>query len=99
MRMIARKPGMHNGSDPNFTDTRLLSETFAIQIIDRLHKRGHQAYLVGGCVRDRLLGHTPKDFDISTDAQPEQLLRYFPTGRLVGEQFGVILIPHPEASE
>ena len=90
---------MHNGSDPNSIDRQLLSETFAIQIIDGLHKRGHQAYLVGGCVRDRLLGHTPKDFDISTDAQPEQLLRYFPTGRLVGEQFGVILIPHPEASE
>ncbi len=90
---------MHNGSSPNSTDTRLLSERLAIQIIDGLHKQGHQAFLVGGCVRDRLLGHPPKDFDISTDARPDQLLRYFPAGQLVGEQFGVILIPHPEASE
>ncbi len=90
---------MHNGSNPNFTDARLPNENFAIEIIDGLHKRGHKAYLVGGCVRDRLLGHAPKDFDISTDARPDELLRYFPTGRLVGEQFGVILIPHPEAPE
>jgi poly(A) polymerase len=89
---------MHNGSDPNSIDTRLSSERLAIQIIDGLHKRGHQAFLVGGCVRDRLLGHTPKDFDVSTDARPDQLLQYFPAGRLVGEQFGVILIPHPEAA-
>ncbi len=88
---------MHNGSDPNSIATRLSSERLAIQIIDGLHKRGHRAFLVGGCVRDRLLGHLPKDFDISTDARPDQLLQYFPTGRLVGEQFGVILIPHPEA--
>jgi tRNA nucleotidyltransferase/poly(A) polymerase len=89
---------MHNGSDPNSIDTRLSSERLAIQIIDGLHKQGHQAFLVGGCVRDRLLGYTPKDFDVSTDARPDQLLQYFPTGRLVGEQFGVILIPHPEVA-
>jgi len=90
---------MHNESDPNSSDPQLLSETFAIEIIDGLHKRGHQAYLAGGCVRDRLLGRAPKDFDISTDAQPEDLLRYFPTARLVGEQFGVILIPHPQQAD
>ncbi len=90
---------MYNQSDTNFRGMHRLTESFAIEIIVGLHKRGHQAYLVGGCVRDRLLGHAPEDFDISTDAQPEQLLRYFPTGKLVGEQFGVILIPHPEAPE
>jgi len=89
---------MHNGSDPNSSGTRLPSECLAIEIIDGLHKRGHLAYLVGGCVRDRLLGRAPKDFDVSTDAQPAEILSYFPTGRLVGEQFGVILIPHPNAS-
>src|SRR5271170_4021086 len=96
--MIARNPEMHNGSDPNSSGTRLPSECLAIEIIDGLHKRGHLAYFVGGCVRDRLLGRAPKDFDVSTDAQPAEILSYFPTGRLVGEQFGVILIPHPNAS-
>ena len=90
---------MHNGSDSNLLDTHPLSEAFAIQIIDGLHKEKHQAYFVGGCVRDRLLGLAPKDFDISTDARPEDILRYFPTGRFVGEQFGVILIPHPTAPD
>jgi putative nucleotidyltransferase with HDIG domain len=90
---------MHNGSDSNLRDSLPLSESLAIQIINGLHKQKHRAYLVGGCVRDRLLGLAPQDFDISTDARPDQILNYFPTGRLVGEQFGVILIPHPNAPE
>jgi poly(A) polymerase len=56
----------------------------------REHER--QAYLVGGCVRDRLLGIHPKDFDISTDARPEEVMQYFPGSQLVGAHFGVVLI-------
>jgi putative nucleotidyltransferase with HDIG domain len=64
----------------------------AADLIATLRGRGHKAYLVGGCVRDRLLGVTPKDFDVATDARPEQVVAYFPGARLVGAQFGVVLV-------
>ncbi len=69
-------------------------ESLALDIIRRLRGSGHQAYLVGGCVRDRRLGIVPKDFDVSTDAQPEQLIRYFPRAQLVGAHFGVVMVRH-----
>ncbi|HSU61533.1 MAG TPA: CCA tRNA nucleotidyltransferase [Bryobacteraceae bacterium] len=69
-------------------------ESLAVDIIRRLRGSGHQAYLVGGCVRDRLLGIVPKDFDVSTDAPPEQLARYFPQTQLVGAHFGVVMVRH-----
>src|SRR3954471_18561516 len=65
----------------------------AIQIIRTLRERGHQAYLVGGCVRDILLGRDPADYDISTDATPEQVMQIFPRTWAVGAQFGVVLVP------
>jgi poly(A) polymerase len=57
-----------------------------------LRSRGFQAWLVGGCVRDLILGREPSDYDISTDARPEDLLRLFPRAQLVGAQFGVVLV-------
>lgn len=62
------------------------------EIIRVLHGRGHQAYLVGGCVRDRLLGIYPKDYDVATDAKPELLRAYFRGAEQVGAHFGVILV-------
>lgn len=67
-------------------------EALAIEIIRELRARGHQAYLVGGCVRDRILGIVPKDFDVSTDAKPNEILSYFPRSELVGAHFGVVLV-------
>ncbi len=64
----------------------------AVELIGELRNRTHKAYLVGGCVRDRLLGVEPKDFDISTDATPAQIAEYFPSALLVGAHFGVVLI-------
>ncbi|MGV6815403.1 MAG: hypothetical protein ACWA5W_10420, partial [Phycisphaerales bacterium] len=49
----------------------------AISVVDRLRGKGHIAYLAGGCVRDLLLGVEPKDFDVATDARPEQIGLYF----------------------
>lgn len=66
----------------------------AIRIIRTLRERGHQAYLVGGCVRDLLLGREPADYDVSTDATPQQVMRIFPETYAVGAQFGVVLVPH-----
>jgi putative nucleotidyltransferase with HDIG domain len=62
------------------------------EIIERLRREGHAAFLVGGCVRDLLLGKTPKDFDVATSARPEELLRLFPRADQVGAHFGVVLV-------
>lgn len=70
----------------------------AIQIASELRARGFQAWLVGGCVRDLVLGREPKDYDISTDATPGQLVQIFPKAQLVGAQFGVILVDGVEVA-
>ena len=58
-----------------------------LRILDRLHSSGFEAYFVGGCVRDLLLGRPPKDFDISTSARPEDLKALFGNCRLIGRRF------------
>lgn len=68
--------------------TRQLAEN----ICRRLVNAGHQAYLVGGCVRDILLGREPADYDVSTDATPERVQQLFPHSLAVGAQFGVIIV-------
>jgi putative nucleotidyltransferase with HDIG domain len=65
----------------------------AISVIRTLRERGHEAYLVGGCVRDLLLGREPADFDVATDATPREVMRIFPETYAVGAQFGVVLVP------
>ena len=70
----------------------------AIQIAARLREHGFQTWLVGGSVRDLLLGREPKDYDISTDARPNQLLEIFPRAQLVGAQFGVVLVDGVEVA-
>ena len=53
----------------------------AREIVSTLRSHGYQGYLVGGCVRDLLLGIPPKDYDVTTDAHPEQVLKLFPDAR------------------
>jgi poly(A) polymerase len=72
-------------------------KTFAISIVQTLRQSGFQAYLVGGCVRDLLLGREPKDYDVATSATPEQVMGIFPETYAVGAQFGVVLVPVPES--
>jgi poly(A) polymerase len=69
---------------------------FAKSIVETLRKRGLQAYLVGGCVRDLLLKREPKDYDVATDATPQQIMEIFPDTYAAGAQFGVVLIPFLE---
>jgi len=69
---------------------------FARSIVITLRHRGFQAYLVGGCVRDLLLGREPKDYDVATDATPQQVMEIFPETYAVGAQFGVVLVPAPD---
>src|SRR5262249_16342154 len=68
------------------------SEQLAREICRQLRAGGHQAYLVGGCVRDLLLKREPKDFDVATSAPPADLLQMFPASEPVGAHFGVILV-------
>ncbi|RKG60081.1 polynucleotide adenylyltransferase PcnB [Corallococcus sp. CA054B] len=59
----------------------------ALKVVLRLHQHGHQAYLVGGCVRDLLLGKKPKDFDVATSAHPGEVRAIFRNCRLIGRRF------------
>lgn len=62
----------------------------ALKVLYRLHKAGFAAYLVGGSVRDLLLGGTPKDFDVATDAHPEQVHKLFQNSYIVGRRFRLV---------
>ncbi len=62
-------------------------------VVETLRRQGFQAYLVGGCVRDLLLGREPGDYDVATDATPDEVMRLFPQTYAVGAQFGVVMVP------
>lgn len=64
----------------------------AIEVCRILNQHGHQAFIVGGCVRDLLLGVTPKDWDITTDASPQKVMRLFPKHYPTGLQHGTITV-------
>jgi putative nucleotidyltransferase with HDIG domain len=68
------------------------SEALARAVIAKLRSAGHKAWLVGGCVRDILLGCQPKDFDVATDARPDRIMDLFPNSGRVGAHFGVVLV-------
>ena len=62
----------------------------ALNVVKTIHKAGYEAYFVGGCVRDLLLGLEPKDFDIVTSAKPEQINKLFSRSRLIGRRFLIV---------
>jgi poly(A) polymerase len=66
----------------------------ATEIVRRLRSGGFPAYWVGGCVRDMVMGHPPRDYDVTTGATPEQVVKLFPGALTVGAQFGVVIVPH-----
>ena len=67
-----------------------------MKIIYRLHRMGFAAYVVGGAVRDLLLGRTPKDFDIATDARPGQIKKRFGNAYVIGRRFRLVHIHFQE---
>ncbi|MCI5052348.1 MAG: polynucleotide adenylyltransferase PcnB [Simkaniaceae bacterium] len=83
--IIAVEPKIYSKPDHDIPLDRI--DPHAITVVRRLREHGFEAFLVGGCVRDLLLGHKPKDFDISTSAQPEQIKRLFRNSFLVGRRF------------
>ena len=68
----------------------------ALHVVRELRRHGFQSYLAGGCVRDMLLGSEPTDYDVTTDATPNEVMRIFPETYAVGAQFGVVLVPVPK---
>jgi poly(A) polymerase len=68
---------------------------FAVAVVRRLQEAGHQALWAGGCVRDELLGLVPKDYDVATDAVPEEVRRLFRRTIAVGISFGVVEVLGP----
>jgi poly(A) polymerase len=67
----------------------------AVSVVRRLQHHGHEAYLVGGCVRDLIAGLEPKDFDVATDARPPRIKRLFRNARIIGRRFRLAHICFP----
>ncbi|MDG1987198.1 MAG: polynucleotide adenylyltransferase PcnB [Halieaceae bacterium] len=80
MKVISRD--QHSISNKDISDN-------ALNIISGLSDRGHEAYLVGGAVRDLLLGRIPKDFDVATSATPEEIRKIFRRARVIGRRFRI----------
>lgn len=64
----------------------------ARRVVLRLQRHGHEAYFVGGCVRDLMIGRVPKDFDVATSAHPNEIRRLFRNGRIIGRRFRLVHI-------
>lgn len=73
-----------HGIDPTLVDDR------AIKVVETLQDEGYEAYIVGGAVRDLLLGHRPKDFDVATNATPEQVKSLFRRAFIIGRRFRIV---------
>ncbi len=76
-------------SDIHGIDPTLISRN-AVRVTETLQQAGYRAFIVGGAVRDLLLGIAPKDFDVATDATPEQVQRLFRRARLIGRRFQIV---------
>jgi poly(A) polymerase len=81
-------PVSEHGIDPDLVDER------AVKVVRTLHQAGFQAYVVGGAVRDLLVGLRPKDFDVATDATPEQVKGLFRRAFIIGRRFRIVHVIH-----
>ncbi len=77
---------------PEHTLSRKNISVEALKVLYRLHYAGYKAYLVGGSVRDLLLGKQPKDFDIATDARPGEIRKLFRNSRIIGRRFRLVQV-------
>ncbi|WP_085316926.1 polynucleotide adenylyltransferase PcnB [Derxia lacustris] len=85
---IPRAPRIYSGRDLGI-DVRQIP-TYATRVALTLHDAGYAAYIVGGAVRDLLSGANPKDFDVATDATPEQVHAVFRRSRIIGRRFQIV---------
>ena len=88
------KPEVVNPKNFNL-NTNLISKN-CLSIISKLHRKGFQAYIVGGCVRDLIQKLDPKDFDIVTNCEPGQIRKIFKNSRIIGRRFKLVHITFPD---
>ena len=81
-------PASEHGIDPGLVDER------AAKVVATLQAAGHEAYIVGGAVRDLLVGRRPKDFDVATNATPEQVKSLFRRAFIIGRRFRIVHVVH-----
>jgi len=81
-------PVAEHGIDPKLLDDR------AVRVVETLQQAGYEAYVVGGAVRDLLLGRRPKDFDVATNATPEQVKSLFRRAFIIGRRFRIVHVVH-----
>ncbi len=86
-------PVSEHGINPSLLDDR------AIKVVTTLQDAGYEAYVVGGAVRDLLLGHRPKDFDVATSATPEQVKSLFRRAFIIGRRFRIVHVVHGRGRE
>ena len=86
-------PREQHGIDPKLLDDR------AVKVVTTLQEAGHEAYIVGGAVRDLLLGHRPKDFDVATNATPEQVKALFRRAFIIGRRFRIVHVVYGRGRE
>ncbi len=80
---------------PHHPIVREAIDSDALKIMERLDRQGFLACLVGGAVRDLMLGRRPKDFDIATDARPGQIKKRFPNAYVIGRRFRLVHVHFP----
>ncbi|MGL6203758.1 MAG: polynucleotide adenylyltransferase PcnB, partial [Giesbergeria sp.] len=86
-------PVAQHGIDPALVDRR------AADVVHTLKQAGYEAYIVGGAVRDLLLGLRPKDFDVATNATPEQVKQLFRRAFIIGKRFRIVHVVHGRGRE
>ncbi|MCH8180158.1 MAG: polynucleotide adenylyltransferase PcnB [Proteobacteria bacterium] len=86
-------PASEHGIDPALVDDR------ARKVVETLQDAGYEAYIVGGAVRDLILGHRPKDFDVATNATPEQVKGLFRRAFIIGRRFRIVHVVHGRGRE
>ncbi len=82
---LVEQARIYSRSEHNISRSQISDN--ALKVLNRLQREGFDAYLVGGCVRDLLLGREPKDFDVATNAEPDQVKKVFRNCRLIGRRF------------
>lgn len=104
IRTLSEPPGPQHAIEKALTiPPRLAADPrlrFALEVVATLRREGHQALWAGGCVRDLILGGEPSDYDVATDAHPDQVMRVFRRTIPVGVSFGVVrVLGPPEVGE
>nr|WP_308446553.1 MULTISPECIES: polynucleotide adenylyltransferase PcnB [Silvimonas] len=93
---VLRRPGKRVLHAKHYGVRREDIHSGALKVCDRLQDAGYEAYVVGGAVRDLMLGKSPKDFDVATSATPEQVRHVFNRSRIIGRRFRIVHVPFYE---